>query len=302
MKKIILLVMLVLTATLPCQLWAAPSALLFQTDFGLKDGAVSAMKGVAFSVSPDVRIFDITHEIPAFNIWEGAYRLKEIAPYWPAGTVFVSVIDPGVGTERKSIVLKTRTGQYFVSPDNGTLTLIAEDLGIVEIREIDEVKYRLPGSEKSYTFHGRDLYAYAGVQLASGKITFEEVGPVIDPQKLVLIQYQQATFDGTALLGTVPVLDIQFGNVWTNIDENTFKQLGVQKGEKLSVQIKNVEGVVFEEVIPYVNTFGDVPEGEMLAYLNSQLCLSFAINMGNFSETYGVYSGPEWHVKVTKAK
>jgi S-adenosylmethionine hydrolase len=114
---------------------------------------------VAVSVDPTLRLENLTHEIPAFNIWEGAYRLNTTAPYWPAGTVFVSVVDPGVGTERRSVVLKTRSGHYFVSPDNGTLTLVAEDLGIAAVREIDESRYRLPGSEQSYTFHGRDVYS-----------------------------------------------------------------------------------------------------------------------------------------------
>ena len=108
---------------------------VYETDFGLKDGAVSAMRGVALSVDPTLRLEDLTHEIPAFNIWEGAYRLNATAPYWPPGTVFVSVIDPGVGTERKSVVLKTKSGHYFVSPDNGTLTLVAERLGIEAVRE-----------------------------------------------------------------------------------------------------------------------------------------------------------------------
>src|SRR5580692_8866870 len=117
---------------------------VFQSDFGLKDGAVSAMKGVAMGVSSDLKLFDLTHEIPAYNIWEAAYRLQQTVPYWPAGTVFVSVVDPGVGTDRKSVVLKTTTGQFIVTPDNGTLTLIAESLGIAEIREIDETVNRRP--------------------------------------------------------------------------------------------------------------------------------------------------------------
>src|SRR6202158_1983593 len=133
---------------------------VFQSDFGLKDGAVSAMKGVAMGVSTDLKLFDLTHEIPAYNIWEAAYRLEQTVSYWPAGTVFVSVVDPGVGTNRKSVVLKTNSGQFIVTPDNGTLTIVAQSLGIAAIREIDETKNRRPGSEKSYTFHGRDVYAY----------------------------------------------------------------------------------------------------------------------------------------------
>src|SRR3982750_4896570 len=109
---------------------------VFQSDFGVKDGAVSAMKGVAMSVSSDLKLFDLTHEIPAYNIWEAAYRLEQTAQYWPAGTVFVSVVDPGVGSERKSVVLKTKSGHFFVTPDNGTLTLISQSLGIEAVREI----------------------------------------------------------------------------------------------------------------------------------------------------------------------
>ena len=138
---------------------AQNKALVFQTDFGVKDGAVAEMKGVAFAVSPELKMYDLTHEIPAFNVWEAAYRLQQTAPFWPSGTVFVSVVDPGVGTSRKSVVLKTKTGQFFVTPDNGTLTLIVQSLGIDEIREIDETKNRRPGSNASNTFHGRDVYA-----------------------------------------------------------------------------------------------------------------------------------------------
>ncbi len=162
----------------------ADNALILQTDFSLKDGAVSAMKGVAFGVDHNLKIFDLTHEIPPYNIWEGAYRLYQTASYWPQGSVFVSVVDPGVGTDRKSVVLKTKNGQYFVSPDNGTLTLVAESLGIESVRQIDEKTNRLKGSEKSYTFHGRDVYAYTGARLASGAITFEQVGPEL-PAKVV---------------------------------------------------------------------------------------------------------------------
>src|SRR3984893_1328358 len=96
---------------------------VFQSDFGLKDGAVSAMKGVAMGVSTDLKLFDLTHEIPAYNIWEAAYRLEQTVPYWPSGTVFVSVVDPGVGTTRKSVVLKTNTGQFIVAPDRGNIKL-----------------------------------------------------------------------------------------------------------------------------------------------------------------------------------
>ena len=203
------------------------------------------MRGVAVSVDPTLRLENLTHEIPAFDIWEGAYRLSTTAPYWPPGTVFVSVIDPGVGTERKSVVLKTRSGHYFVSPDNGTLTLVAEDLGIEAVREIDESRYRRPGSEQSYTFHGRDVYSYAAAHLASGKIAFEDIGPELPPE-VVAIAYQKPEVQGDVVRGNIPILDVQFGNVWTNIDRATFERLGVAKGAEVAVRIFNEGEQVFE--------------------------------------------------------
>lgn len=293
---VILLVMICSLAAI-----AQPRALVFQSDFGLKDGAVSEMKGVAFSVSPELRMFDITHEIPAYNIWEGAYRLYQAAPYWPAGTVFVSIIDPGVGSERKSVVLKTKSGHYIVSPDNGTLTLVAEHLGIEEVREIDEAKNRLRNSGKSYTFHGRDVYAYTGARLASGTISFQEVGPKLNPQ-VVRIDYQKAVIENGVVKGNIPVLDIQYGNVWTNIDQSLLEKRGIKVKDKLHVTIYYEGKAVFEKEIPYVNTFADVAVGENMSYMNSLLQFSLGINQGSFSEKYKVYSGAAWSVAVTKAK
>lgn len=276
-------------------------ALVFQSDFGLKDGAVAAMKGVAFGVSPDLKMFDLTHEIPAYNIWEAAYRLNQAAPYWPAGTVFVSIVDPGVGSERKSVVVKTRSGHYIVTPDNGTLTLIAETLGIAEVRQIDESKNRLKGSEQSYTFHGRDVYAYTGARLAARVISFEQVGPRLAAD-VVLIPYQKALYADGVVRGNIPVLDIQYGNVWTNIDKKTFDRLSIIAGEKVLVQVNHAQEKIYEGEMIFGNTFADVPEGGAVCYLNSLLNFSFAINMGNFSEQHKVFSGPDWEVTIQKVK
>lgn len=272
---------------------------VFQSDFGLKDGAVSAMKGVAMGVSPDLKLFDLTHEIPAYNIWEAAYRLEQTVPYWPAGTVFVSVVDPGVGTNRKSVVLKTNTGQFIVTPDNGTLTLIAESLGIAEIREIDEAVNRRKGSEKSYTFHGRDVYAYTAARLAAGAISFEQVGKEL-PKQVVSIPYQKATMDGNKIKGTIAILDVQYGNIWTNIPADLFNKLNAKVGDKLHVVIYQNKIKKYEGNMPYCETFGGVAEGKPLLYLNSLLQVSFALNMGNFSATHKVYSGAEWRVELSK--
>src|SRR5215471_18591518 len=128
MKQISIAILMIIIVISACQ--HKRGVVVFQSDFGLKDGAVSAMKGVATEVDPELKLYDLTHDIPAYNVWEGAYRLQQAAPYWPKGTVFVSVVDPGVGTSRKSVVMRSKTGQYFVTPDNGTLTLVAEQLGI----------------------------------------------------------------------------------------------------------------------------------------------------------------------------
>jgi S-adenosylmethionine hydrolase len=273
---------------------------VYQSDFGLKDGAVSEMKGVAMGVSPDLKLFDLTHEIPAYNIWEAAYRLQQTVPYWPAGTVFVSVVDPGVGTSRKSVVLLTRTGQYIVTPDNGTLTLIAESLGIAGIREIDEAVNRRQDSKKSYTFHGRDVYSYTGARLAAGVISFDQVGPLLPKQEVVSIAYQHAVMEGAVIKGTIPVLDVQYGNVWTNIPGELFQKLGVKFGQELAVRILRKGQVVYQGDLPYEETFGSVGLGKPLAYLNSLLQLSFALNQGNFAASNGIASGEEWSVEVKK--
>ncbi|MBP4059912.1 MULTISPECIES: S-adenosyl-l-methionine hydroxide adenosyltransferase family protein [Aeromonas] len=278
----------------------ANEALVFQTDFGLKDGAVSAMKGVAFGVDRTLPLHDLTHEIPAYNIWEASYRLYQTLQYWPEGTVFVSVVDPGVGTERKSVVLKTRSGHYIVSPDNGTLTLAAEHFGIDTVRQIDEKTNRLKGSEKSYTFHGRDVYAYTGARLASGAISFEQVGPKL-PAEVVTIPYQPAVVeqDGT-LKGTIPILDVQYGNVWTNIDEALLGKAGIHKGDNACIRISEGDALKYEGKAPYVSSFGDVPEGQPLVYLNSLLQVSVALNMDSFAAKHQVQSGANWQISLKK--
>jgi S-adenosylmethionine hydrolase len=274
-------------------------ALVFQSDFGLKDGAVSAMKGVAYGVSSELAMFDITHEIPAYNIWEASYRLRQTAPYWPSGTVFVSVVDPGVGSERRSIVAKTKSGHYFVTPDNGTLTLIAEVLEIAEVRLIDETRNRLKNSQESYTFHGRDVYAYTGARLASGIINFSDVGPLLTSE-IIRLPYQKASYENGKITGTIDILDIQYGNVWTNIDAKTFEKLKVSFGQTVHVKILHEAAKIFEGDVVYGKTFAMVLLGKPVAYLNSLLNFSLGINQGSFAARYKVESGPSWKIELSR--
>jgi S-adenosylmethionine hydrolase len=278
---------------------APAAAMVFQTDFGTEDGAVAEMKGVAYGVSPSLRMFDVTHQIPPFDIWVAAWRLKQVAPYWPRGTVFVSVVDPGVGTSRKSVVMRSRSGHYFVSPDNGTLTLVAEELGIDAVREIDERRNRYPGSEASFTFHGRDVYAYTGARLASGTITFEQVGPLL-VTRVVSIPYQHVIAKNGMVSGAIPILDLPYGNVWTNIDWGSFGRLRVHYGDVFTVRIFRGGDPVWTGDVPFVRTFGDVPLGKPLLYRNSVSDMALALNQGNFARTYGVSSGANWRVEIRK--
>ncbi len=275
----------------------AADALVLQSDFGNKDAAVASMKGVAVGVSRDLDIYDLTHEIPAYNIWEASLRLAQTAEYWPEGTVFVSVVDPGVGTERKSVVLKTRSGHYFVSPDNGSLTAVAEKFGIDSVRQIDEAVNRLANSEKSYTFHGRDVYAYAGARLAAGVISFDEVGQRL-PDQVLTIPYQKPKYEDGRIAGNIEILDPQYGNIWTNIDRTTFEKLGLGPGDQISIRISNKDEVVLQQTLPYVHSFGGVKVGEPLLYLNSLNHVSLALNQGNYSAAFGVHSGPNWSIEI----
>ena len=278
--------------------WSA-EPLVLQSDFGVKDAAVASMKGVAVSVSRDLEIYDLTHEVPTYNIWEASLRLAQAAEYWPKGTVFVSVVDPGVGTERKSVVLKTKSGHYFVSPDNGSLTAVAEQLGVEAVREIDEAVNRLANSEKSYTFHGRDVYAYTGARLAAGVISFAEVGRKL-PAEVLSIPYQKPRVEQGRVYGNIEILDPQFGNIWTNIDRETFKALKLNPGDNVSVEISNGVDFVFTQTLPYFPTFGRVPVGKPLLYLNSLNNVSLAINQGNYSETFHIQSGASWSIRIEK--
>lgn len=279
-------------------LTAQNNTIVFQTDFGLKDGAVSAMKGVAAGVSPDLKLYDLTHEIPAYNIWEAGYRLEQTVPYWPKGTVFVSVVDPGVGTNRKSVVVKLKSGHFIVTPDNGTLTLIAASLGIEEMREIDENFNRRNGSQQSYTFHGRDVYAYTAARLAAGIIGFEEVGKHLNGE-VIKIPYQDAQLTGQTIKGTISILDVQYGNIWTNISAELFNQLNLQYGKTLRVIIHKKNKKVYEGIMPYYNTFGSVAKGKPLAYMNSLMKLSLAVNQNSFARMHQISSGNEWSVEIT---
>ncbi len=272
--------------------------LVFQTDFGLVDGAVSAMYGVAYSVCPQLSIHDLTHDITPYSVWEASYRLIQTISYWPENTVFVSVVDPGVGSARKSIVAKTNSGRYIVTPDNGTLTHVLRLDGITQVRQIDEAVNRLPNSGESYTFYGRDVYAYTGARLASGAIDFEGVGPELDVKELVRLPIVEPYREGNAVCGTIDVLDVRFGSLWTNIPRELLRQTGIHYGDHLSVTIENDTRTVYRNIITFARSFAEVFVGEALVYVNSLDCLAVAINQGSFSRAYNIGTGNSWRIRV----
>lgn len=276
----------------------AQGTLVLQSDFGTRDGAVASMKGVATGVDAALRIHDLTHQIEPFDIWEGAYRLRQVTPFWPSGTVFVSVVDPGVGTDRRSVVARTRRGLLIVTPDNGTLTLIADD--VVEVREIDATRQRLPGSERSHTFHGRDIFAYLGARLAAGQVRFEEVGPSRGSE-FVKLPVPVARREGDTLHGMIAMIDRPYGNLWTNIPAATLDATGWKVGDTLEVTIAQ-EGRTQVAALraPMVESFGFAARGEPVAYLNSLLELAVALNMDSFAERHGVGAGPAWTIRVRR--
>ena len=274
--------------------------LVLQSDFGLVDGAVAAMIGVAHDVDMDLKIYSLTHDITPYNIWEASYRLFQSVKFWPKGTVFVSVVDPGVGSTRKSVVAKTKDGHFIVTPDNGTLTHIKKYIGIEVVREIDEKNHRRKESELSHTFHGRDIFAYTGARLASGKIGFGEVGEELSVDKIVELEVGEVTKTENSIKGNIDILDVRFGSLWTNITREDFLDIGFEYGDRVEVVIKNGSTLVYNNRITFGKSFADVYVSEQIIYVNSLLRMAVAINQGNFAKAYSIGTGIHWTIEFKK--
>lgn len=274
--------------------------LVLQSDFGLVDGAVSAMIGVALQESPDLVVHNLTHDITPYNIFEGSYRLFQTVEYWPEGTTFVSVVDPGVGSKRKSVVALTEKGQYIVTPDNGTLSFIKTHVGIKAVREISEVANRRANTEHSYTFHGRDVYAYTGAKLASGHISFEEVGPELQVADIVEIPTVPTEVGADYVKGAIDILDVRFGSLWTSITREEFYSLNPTFNDRFEVTIYNNDMLVYQNQVTYGKSFADVRIGQPLLYINSLYRVGLAINQGSFAKAYNVGVGQNWHIEIRK--
>jgi len=282
--KILVLACLLTFARIPAAADAesrSQPTIIFMTDFGVLDDSVAICKGVMYSLAPEVRIVDLTHQVTPFSILDGARFLYGATPYYPAGAVFVVVIDPGVGSTRKAIVVKSKRGQFFVLPDNGLMTLVQDRDGVEAAREITNPAWMI-GTRLSSTFHGRDIFSPVGAHLARGE-GWTEVGPELDVNKLVRLNLVPAHRDDRGLIGEVIATDGPFGNLVTNVSGDEFLKLGYGHGETVPVKLGNQK-----MDLPFVRTFSDVPLMKPLLYLDSRGRLGMAVNQGNFAAIYGV--------------
>lgn len=258
-----------------------PRTIVFMTDFGTLDDSVPICKGVMYSIMPDVRIVDLSHQVTPFSILDGARFLYGATPYYPAGTVFNVVIDPTVGSTRKAVIIKSKRGQYFVLPDNGLITLVADRDGLEAAREITNPAWMI-GKALSSTFHGRDIFSPASAHVARGD-DWTQAGPALDLNSLVRLNLQAARIDEQGLHGEVIATDGPFGNLVTDVDADEFLKLGYQRGQTVPIALGDTK-----LELPFVRTFSDVPLKKPLLYIDSRGRFGLAVNQGSFAETYGI--------------
>ena len=278
---VLLALMLFLSAMAGGQGGKYPQTIVFMTDFGVLDDSVAICRGVMYSIMPEVRIVDLTQQVTPFSILDGARFLYGATPYYPAGTVFVVVVDPGVGSTRKAIVAKSKRGQYFVLPDNGVLTLVEQRDGIEAVHEITNTDWMI-GTKLSSTFHGRDIFSPVGAHVARGD-DWTKVGPEMPVASLVHLELKVAHFDERGVTAEVIATDGPFGNLVTNLDGEDFLKLGYQRGQEVAVKVGDKP-----MKMKFVRTFSDVPLGQPLLYIDSRGHLGLAVNQGSFAAGYGV--------------
>ena len=259
--------------------------IVLQTDFGLTTGFVASMYGVIRMVDQSLDVFDLNHEIRPFDMRQGSFLLRDTIPYWKGGTVFVSVVDPGVGTVRRGCVAKLNNGSFVVTPDNGSLTAILD--WVVAVREIDESVNRLKGSDKANSFHGRDVFAYTAARRASGIINFEGVGPEYPVNEIVTFETTHGTVAPGRAEGEIAGCTKHFGGAGTNIDVDDFEKTGIVYGDMTHVTIVKNGETLFDRDVLYHKSFGFVPEGEPILYNGSTTpTIALSLNKRSFAEKF----------------
>jgi S-adenosylmethionine hydrolase len=272
-KLILLLVFLLFGQTV------FAGTVVFMSDFGNMDDSVAICKGVILGIAPGANIIDLTHQVTPYSVQEGARFLAGTTPYFPEGTVFLVVVDPGVGSKRKPMIVKSKKGHYFVLPDNGLISLVSQQDGIEDAREISNPEWMI-GKALSSTFHGRDIFSPAAAHLITGK-DWRSVGPVITD--LVDLPANGSQIKNGAITGEVIGLDGPYGNLITNIRSETLEKLNLVQGDFVDAMIG---GQKF--ILPFVKTFSDVPAAKPLLYIDSRGRAGVAINQGNFAQQFRI--------------
>lgn len=275
--------------------------IVMQSDFGIDTGLAACMHGICKLVDEDLEIHDITHVLPPFDIKAASFCLQYSVPCWPAGTVFVSVVDPGVGTARKASVARLKNGSYVVTPDNGTLTYLNRMIGIEAIREIDEKINRYDKTRDVHTFHGRDLFSYCAARLAAGVITFEETGPEYPVGDIVMHPVLEGEVTAGRATGYVQSFDA-FGSAEISILNKEFSKSGFQHGDLLNVEITLDGQPVFAEEVLYERSFGYVEIGENVLFNDLSSFITIACNQSDFRKTYGLRGDTAYKVEITAVK
>ncbi|MEM7123653.1 MAG: SAM-dependent chlorinase/fluorinase [Pseudomonadota bacterium] len=268
---------------------------VLQSDKGTRHGAAAQMKGIALSFDSYLQVVDSTHDIAPFDLWEAAQTLDAALGYFPPGTVFVSAVDDSPLSERQPVVMLTESGHFIATPDNGTLTLVAENYGVVDVRIIEVTRNPEPGDQDYYTFTGRDVFVATAAALAGGIIGFGDVGPSIGGS-YVRLELDEPRISAGTITGFVSLIHYPFGNLWTNIDQETFSSLGASYGDVLTVTISEDDQVIYQDSVTYAAAYPDVEPGAPLILLNNVGNMSLALSFANFAETYGVGAGPQWRI------
>jgi len=256
------------------------------TDFGYKDHYVAAMKGVILSICPEAQIVDIAHGVPKFDVRAAAYVLRGAYKYFPRGTIHVVVVDPGVGTERRAVAVKSRN-YVFIGPDNGVLSLALAEDGVEEARVIENRDLMLP--RVTHTFHGRDVFAPVAAHLAKG-VPFSQVGRRIE--HLEEPSFAKPLVRGREMLCEALYID-DFGNVALNVDEKMLRGLGVSYGAMLAVELRGKE--IALKLLP---SYGHAPEGAPLLLINSEGFLEIAVNKGSAASIFGLSPGSKLRIRI----
>lgn len=273
-------------------------AIVIQTDF-TKGTATSTMEGVINLVDPELRTFDCNQYVTSFNTYEASSCLNYVVPFWKPGTIFISVVDPGVGTDRRACVALLKNGSYVVTPDNGTLTHMVREIGVVEVRSIDESRHRLESTRAVSIFHGRDIFAYCAAKLASGIISFDDVGPTYPVNEIVIHDIPEPHSSHGVISGAIQSTDAHFGLVDSNIPYHMLEDTGIEYGDELEVIVRRRDEIIYTSKLTYQRSFAYVPEGEPLVMISETQHLQIAKNLRNITSEYGIECGPEWMISFT---